>query len=72
VFQDTTLKSVEQIYVFHVPYSDNPHYRSPKREKELLLDADVCHKMFKKQYNDPNVSKFDNMAIFIWVNKKVE
>jgi len=53
-------------------YSDNTHYHNPKREKELLLDADVCHEAFQKQYNDPDVSKFDNMAIFIRINKKVE
>ena len=71
-FKDTTLRSVEQIDVFHVPYSDNPHQSNPKREKELLLDADVCHEVFQKQYNDPDVSKFDNVALFIWVNQKVE
>ena len=53
-------------------YSDNTHYHNPKREEELLLDADVCHEVFQKQYNDPDVRKFDNMAIFIWTIKKVE
>jgi len=50
--------------------SEDCHYCSPCRKKQLLLVAVYLNKMLQKKDNDPDICEFENNAVFDRIYKE--